>query len=391
MRNDLSIRLSTNSSSSSSSVVAAGAGRNTGVGSIGSHPTLPLNVMPFDFDEKQQTELAKKAGECLKTWEGHSSFVTALSVLPNGWVVSGGGDNTIKCWKVDERGGAQCLGTWEGHSDSVYALSVLPNGWVVSGSGDYTSGEIKCWEVDERGGAQCLKTWEGHSYSVNALAVLPNGWVVSGSGDKTIKCWKVDERGEAKCLGTWEGHSGYVLALSVLPNGWVVSGSYDHTIKCWKVDERGGADCIGTWKGHSYSVIALSVLKNGWVVSGSGDKSIKCWRGGAAMVILPKHLKEESDERYYDERMLNALAKAYQWRLWIEEGKFANVAEIRRHEKIGKGYACRIYRLNLLAPQIVEAIVTGTQPHSLRLEDRMKKTFFTYLWQEQLEMLGFNG
>ncbi|MCD6056050.1 MAG: protein kinase domain containing protein [Gammaproteobacteria bacterium] len=296
---------------------------------------------PFNFDEKTQTALAEKGGECLATWKGHERHINVLAALENGWVLSGSGDlskvdNTIKCWELDrERGEARCLATWQGHESDVGALAVLENGWVLSGNykkikcwdidkktgearclatgqgrgayicalavlengwvlsggGGYGYGEIECWEVDRKTGeARCLATWQRpHRDNVFALAVLPDGRVLSGSGDKKIKCWDVDrETGNATCLATWGGHTNLVLALVVLPNKWVLSGSQDGTIKCWDTtkirsweryhNNTGNLHCLATWEGHRNSVCVLAVFANGWILSGGKDRKIKCWK-----------------------------------------------------------------------------------------------------------------
>ena len=84
-----------------------------------------------------------------------------------------------------------CTATLRGHSKSVLALAVCPNGTLVSGSADTT---IKLW-TSPSGGVDatdyvCTATLTGHSDTVCALEVCPNGTLVSGSADTTIKLWK---------------------------------------------------------------------------------------------------------------------------------------------------------------------------------------------------------
>ncbi len=80
----------------------------------------------------------------------------------------------------------ECIKTLEGHFDSVLSLAVLPDGKLVSGFLDNT---IKIWDPDT---GECIKTLGGHSGPVECLAVLPDGRLVSGSGDNTIKIWDPD-------------------------------------------------------------------------------------------------------------------------------------------------------------------------------------------------------
>ena len=79
----------------------------------------------------------------LATLTGHTSHVTALTVLPDGRLVSGSGDNTLRVW--EGRGSAYaCVATLTGHTHYVSALTVLPDGRLVSGSTDQT---LRLWDV----------------------------------------------------------------------------------------------------------------------------------------------------------------------------------------------------------------------------------------------------
>ena len=112
-------------------------------------------------------------------------------------------------------------------------------------------------------------------------------------------------------------------------------------------------------------------------------------RGGAAMVILPHNLalQKNSEKPNYDHKLINAFAKAHKWQKNIDSGSIG-LNKIMEREKVGITYASRILRLNLIAPDIIKAIVEGRQPRSLRLEDFMRKPI-SDLWQEQLETFGF--
>ena len=74
-------------------------------------------------------------GEQLLSLSGHSSWVEAVAVSPDGEkVISGSDDNTIKVWDITT--GEQLL-SLSGHSDWVEAVAVSPDGEkVISGSDD---------------------------------------------------------------------------------------------------------------------------------------------------------------------------------------------------------------------------------------------------------------
>ena len=72
-----------------------------------------------------------------------------------------------------------------------------------------------------------------------------------------------------------------------------------------------------------------------------------------------------------DDTLLKALARAHRWKRMLETGQVASLNELSETEKINPSYLSRIYRLTLLAPDIVETILDGRQPRTLQLADLM--------------------
>jgi hypothetical protein len=62
-----------------------------------------------------------------------------------------------------------------------------------------------------------------------------------------------------------------------------------------------------------------------------------------------------------DNTLVKALARAFRWKRMLESGEFATIAELAEREGVASSYMTRILRLTLLAPDIVEAILDGTQ------------------------------
>lgn len=76
-----------------------------------------------------------------------------------------------------------------------------------------------------------------------------------------------------------------------------------------------------------------------------------------------------------------ALARAFRWQKYIDEGKFKNITELAKAIGQNKGVVASIMRLRLLSPAIVHRIVTGDIPRTLNLANL--KTAFPDLWSEQ--------
>ena len=56
----------------------------------------------------------------------------------------------------------------------------------------------------------------------------------------------------------------------------------------------------------------------------------------------------------------------------LESGDCASITELPAAEKIDRPYLCRVLRLTLLAPEVVESIMDGRQPERVTLPGLMK-------------------
>jgi hypothetical protein len=101
-------------------------------------------------------------------------------------------------------------------------------------------------------------------------------------------------------------------------------------------------------------------------------------RGGRKAMVTPGVL---ALQRRQDITLIKAIARAFRWRRMLEEGRFATLTELAAAEKINRSYLCRILRLTLLAPDIVEAILDGRQPEGMTLPGLMRP--FPIEWQRQ--------
>ena len=81
-------------------------------------------------------------------------------------------------------------------------------------------------------------------------------------------------------------------------------------------------------------------------------------RGGRKAMQLPDGVQPD---RKADNTLVKALARAFRWKKMLESGEFATIAELAEREGIAPSYMARVLRLTLLAPDIVEAILNGTQ------------------------------
>jgi len=111
-------------------------------------------------------------------------------------------------------------------------------------------------------------------------------------------------------------------------------------------------------------------------------------RGGSAVIIMPKNIKKEDMSKSFDEKMIKAFAKAYKWKRMLDDGDVTSLAAIAVAEDVTGAYVSRIFNLNFMAPEIIEKVLSGQQPRTLKLQDMLYGDV-PLLWQEQKEKWGF--
>jgi hypothetical protein len=89
-------------------------------------------------------------------------------------------------------------------------------------------------------------------------------------------------------------------------------------------------------------------------------------RGGRKMIVTPDGAPWAPRPRV-DNAMVKALARAFRWQRMLDDGVCATIEELARREKVNRGYMCRVLRLTLLAPDLVELILEGRQGPQVNL------------------------
>jgi hypothetical protein len=96
-------------------------------------------------------------------------------------------------------------------------------------------------------------------------------------------------------------------------------------------------------------------------------------RGGRKLVVTPDGVAATPAPRArVDSTLLKALARGFRWRRLLETGNFSTIEEIAVAENINPSYVSRVLRMTLLAPEIVEAILSGRQPEGLTMARAMQ-------------------
>jgi hypothetical protein len=110
-------------------------------------------------------------------------------------------------------------------------------------------------------------------------------------------------------------------------------------------------------------------------------------RGGRKLVLAPDGVPWASPHvPRINSTLVKAVARAFRWRRLLESGRYGTIKEMAAAERMPESYLCRLLRLTLLAPDIVEAILDGLQDNRLTLPQLMKP--FPTTWTHQRAALG---
>jgi hypothetical protein len=91
--------------------------------------------------------------------------------------------------------------------------------------------------------------------------------------------------------------------------------------------------------------------------------------------------------RERDAKLIAFLARGRRWYEELTMGRIPSIAALARREKLSKSYVARVLYGALLAPDIVERVLEGTQPVSFTVE--LLKASPPLEWIEQRRRFGF--
>ncbi len=120
----------------------------------------------------------------------------------------------------------------------------------------------------------------------------------------------------------------------------------------------------------------------------------KILENGRLRIVLPIKLRTISARRRIivpgvtsdgSEPLALAVARAFRWQHYLDEGKFKSVADLAAAIGIDVSCVARTLRLRMLSPKIVHRIVTGDMTAKMNLEQLRHGV--PELWKEQEEML----
>jgi site-specific DNA recombinase len=107
--------------------------------------------------------------------------------------------------------------------------------------------------------------------------------------------------------------------------------------------------------------------------------------GGEIHLVVPPNSSVPA--RHPRPALIKAVARGHAWYEKVLEGKVADVRSLSRETGLTPHYVRKVFASAFLAPDIVEAILEGRQPLTLKFEHLYKN--FPFSWAEQREHFGF--
>jgi hypothetical protein len=104
-------------------------------------------------------------------------------------------------------------------------------------------------------------------------------------------------------------------------------------------------------------------------------------RSGRKEIIAPDNGAEGFKPRSRtNEPLALMLARAHRWQGLLESGRYASIRELALDVGVDNSYLARVLRVTLLAPDVIESILNGTEPDGLSLGKLYRAPI---VWEEQ--------
>ena len=107
--------------------------------------------------------------------------------------------------------------------------------------------------------------------------------------------------------------------------------------------------------------------------------------GGEVHPVVPPNSASVSP-RHPKSSLVKAIARAHGWYESVIQGKALNMRSLARHAGLTERYVGKVFGCAFLAPDIIESILEGRQPHDLNFEKLCQQIPLS--WVEQRSQFG---
>jgi WD40 repeat protein len=219
-------------------------------------------------------------GRQLGLLSGHQGFGASLAFSPDGrWLASGGIDRSVRLWEVSSGACVQVLR----HPAYVTELAFAPDGALLTGCFD---GTLRSWEP--RSGTLQAEL-HAQPDSIDGLDIQPGGRLVAtASQDGSVHVWR--SLGDLSDRPA-QGHTDHVMAAAFSPDGRAIaSAGQDGRIL---IRDAASGALTRVLEGHTAMVTSLDFSPDGArLASGSWDHTAVVWdlaTGARTLLQAPEY------------------------------------------------------------------------------------------------------
>ncbi|NJN72186.1 MAG: WD40 repeat domain-containing protein [Limnothrix sp. RL_2_0] len=211
-------------------------------------------------------------------------------------IASSSFESDVKLWHLDlETESIPALDlkqTFRDHQAAVYALAVTPEGRLLSGSHDQT---IRQWNLKN---GDLEQTAVDADDQIQAIACAPDGNIfLTGGTEGLVKFWRSDNHQPIGSLGNDQPEA--IAAIAIRPDGeFFVSGGESGMLYLWQLDLNtlealpDAVPCF-TLPAHDKAITHISFSPQGnYLITGSVNGVIKIWQLGLEAPLATLHLND---------------------------------------------------------------------------------------------------
>ena len=147
---------------------------------------------------------------------GHSGPVFSVAFSPDGKILAGGGNTSMRLWDMATR---RPIGhPLTGPTGGVISVAFSPDGKILAGGGGAQG--VRLWDVGT--GHQIRNHLTGHTGPVGSVAISPDGKTLAGAGAHGVRLWDLTTGRQIGDLLT--GRTNWVGSVAFSPDGKTLAG-----------------------------------------------------------------------------------------------------------------------------------------------------------------------
>ena len=110
-------------------------------------------------------------------------------------------------------------------------------------------------------------------------------------------------------------------------------------------------------------------------------------RGGRKELIAPRNVKNASpavaENPAVQKPLAVAVARAHRWQVLLDQGRYNTISKLAEAAGLDRAYVRRLINFTMLSPDLVCAILDGTEPDGLSISQLMRGV--PEKWEEQAQ------